>query len=191
MTLAAHRGDITYWFVPPGQTDPTQALYPLDARQTPPRGGQASLDKQIQTERLTIQSEQDALAILQPLAIDTLLMPEFRRMAGVLGLSNLSCRKDSEVLHYLALQSLAERLFVIRRIILHSGTGSEDGQQQPAERTGASAETVRRDKTAEPDPPTFAPDALQDQQAGSLIAASQEGVPFCEECARRAAGKAA
>jgi hypothetical protein len=190
MTLAAHRGDVTYWFVPRGQTDPAQALYPLDARQSPPRGGPASVDEHIEVNRLTIASEQDALVILQPLAVDSLIMPEFRRMAGALGLSNLTNRKDSEVLHYLALQSLVQRLFVIRRVILHSGTSSDE-DQEPAERPEAAAEKARRDNTAEPDPPTFGPDVLQDQQAGGLIAASADGVPFCEECARLAAEKAA
>jgi hypothetical protein len=183
MTLATHQGNLKYWFVPPGQPDPKEVLYPLDGRQQ-------VVDSNIDVRRLTILNQQDAFAILQPLALDALSMFEFRRMAGGLGLSNLNNREDSQVLNYLAQQLLIGRLFVIRRVIFHSG-GSYDEDQAATKRPEASGATVRSEKTAEPDPPTFAPEALQDQQAGSLMAASAEGVPFCEECARRAAQKAA
>ena len=116
-------------------------------------------------------------------------MDGFRRLANGLGLSKLSNRQDWEILDYLALQMVRKRLFVVRRLVLPRG-GAGDETQQPKASAAAPA-PARSAAAPEPDPPTFDPDVQQDQQAGALIAASKDGVPFCEECARLAAGKAA
>jgi hypothetical protein len=42
-----------------------------------------------------------------------------------------------------------------------------------------------------PDQSTFAPEVQQVRQAATLISASADGVPFCEECARSAGGETA
>jgi hypothetical protein len=211
MILETHRGNLTYWFVPLGQTEPEQALSPIEGAQAPRRGRQGPLhaqpamvhgqhaqlagrqadpDGKIELKRLTIASVPEALAILAPLAVDSLAMPGLRQMANSLGLSKLNNRKNSEVLTYLALQLATQRVYVTRRIVLSTGTSSEEtrqGTQLKPSGGGPAGST----KSNEPDPSTFGPDAMQDQQAAALIAASADGVPFCEECARAAAaGKA-
>jgi hypothetical protein len=176
MTLETNKGNLTYWFVPPGWTA---------------RGGQVDPHGYIEQRRLTVMSVPEAFAILRPLAVDSLTMPGFRQMANGLGLSRMSSRRNSEVLNYLALQLATQRLFVIRRIVLPTGTSSDENRLRAAPKASAPL-PAGSTKDTEPDPSTFGPDAEQDQQAAGLIAASADGVPFCEECARlAAAGKAA
>ena len=116
-------------------------------------------------------------------------MHRLRHLANELGLTKPSDREDWEVLDFLARQMAAQRLVVVRRLILSRGGSSDESQQATA--PGSAASPQVRDRTLEPDPPTFDPDVQQDQQAGALIGASKDAVPFCEECARLAAGKAA
>lgn len=172
-------GNLTYWLLPLGESPPEEPLQENDV----------NVRSNVEQIRLRITSEAEAFAVLRPLGSDTLIMHGLRHLAQGLGLSKPFNRKDWEVVDYLALQMVRQRLFVVRRLILPRG-GTDDEAQQPKASAAAPAPAPSA-KVAEPDPPTFDPDLQQDQQAGGLIAASKDGVPFCEECARAAAGKAA
>jgi hypothetical protein len=122
---------------------------------------------EIHRGNLTINAP-EAFAVPRPLVSDSLVLHRLRHLAKLLDLTKMSNRKDEEVVNYLARQMVTQRLMVVRRLASPAGPAS-DGRQPGAPRP-ASAPAPARDRTAEPDP---------------------HGVPFCEECARRAAEKAA
>jgi hypothetical protein len=136
---------------------------------------------------MTFTRRDDALALLRSLASDSVSMASLRRMAMSLEVTNPSNFGDAEVVNYLATQLTTQRLLVLRQIIVRLGTPGSDNVREQPKPAGA---PVRGEKETEPDEPTFS-DLLEDDQAAALIGAAQDGVPFCEECARAAQEQAA
>ena len=144
---------------------------------------------------LDFRTVRGALDFLRTLTLDAHAVNSLRRAALAGGALNLSCYQDYEIVQYVALLLVDRRLHVIERRS-HWGSGgsssSGDNSATPEPAALAARPPVRPSAPPpEPDPDTFSPDILQDQQAATLIAAARNGTPFCEQCARAARGRAA
>lgn len=100
---------------------------------------------------------------------------------------------DYSQLENLAFLAQIQRLLLAGDLIpiYHRPTGHVDSvpgvplvETAPAQRAAAEREEVQ-------DPVTFTPNHEANAQAGALIEAAKEGVPFCEVCAKAARGEAA
>jgi hypothetical protein len=125
---------------------------------------------------------------LEQLRLDPVAMLEVRRLVRERTGTDLRQLSDEEALAEFA------RLFAVT------------GDAPAPRRTGGGAAADAASSTAappapsprppasrerEPESPTFPPDHAPSAQAAALTAAALTGVPFCEECARAAAERAA
>jgi hypothetical protein len=103
------------------------------------------------------------------------------------GSTDLSRIDDDQILEQVAtLVSSGEAVIGFRMLLRGGGGGAEEAPARPQPAPAAAPPSPRAEREREADPPTFVPHHDAAMQAQALIAAAQNGVPFCEECARAA-----
>jgi hypothetical protein len=124
---------------------------------------------------------------------DLFRMAEFRRLLASANYRQLDRCNDNEVLNLLGNEIGSGRLLLVRRkLAYHSGGGGAKDQPAPPP-LDAPAPPAARTPGPEPvaDEPTFPAPADPVAIAAVLQEAASLGLPFCEECARKALARAA
>src|SRR5262249_38817454 len=98
----------------------------------------------------------------------------------------------TEVVDLMASMIIARHIRVMQRYI-PPGAASETEKEQakPLARSSQAPQPRRSQVVEEEEEDTFGPDVMQEPQAGALVKAAASGVPFCEECDKAAAKRAA
>jgi hypothetical protein len=137
---------------------------------------------------LVFASHDEALKWLRQLGfLDAGTISELRRYLGRFAdASECSRLTDNEVLERVAILLYSRKIVVVARLeVGGSGAGSEKTPPIPipfplAERTARASSSSYKPPVVE-DSPTFDPRLIAVSQAAALVAAAQEGMPFCPE----------
>jgi hypothetical protein len=162
MSLTIRCGNRTYYFTPFSSTPPA------------PQQNENQQD-------FTFSSTIEAAAFLRGLGGYNVTGYVLRHVLRSAGVTSPTHYEEARVLKLVARELVRKRLTVLTRYRISESTSSNQEAETPA--LAPTPASRPGPKTLEPDPDTFA-DPDVDQQVGALMAASQTGVPFCQECER-------
>jgi hypothetical protein len=128
-----------------------------------------------------------ALAFLRGVKGDMGAISYIRSLLAERGAArDLSRMDDDAIIGEVAGLIASGEVFVGFRFQVMTGAAGEEVRDEPV--PGPAEPARPAPKPPAEDKPTFAPNNDAKVQAHVLVAAAQRGVPFCEECARAAAG---
>lgn len=129
-----------------------------------------------------------ALALLRGAKGDTGAVSYLRSLLAERGSArDLSRMSDDAIVAEVASLIASGDVLVGFRFQVMTGAAGEEGREEPVARPAEAPRAAPRQQAE--DPATLAPNNDAAAQARVLTAASERGVPFCEECARAAAAR--
>jgi hypothetical protein len=147
-----------------------------------------------QEEHLRFPDREWTLRWLRRFRGDPFRAAELRRSLAAAGYASIHRCDDDAVLRVLASAIVAGRFQLVRKEFTHLSTGGGVGEESPATPQEEAAAAPPRPRPPQPEEileePTFPPDVDTLAIAASQKEAARLGVPFCEECARKAVANA-